>query len=180
MKTNERLVKEHEYSWKLIKQNPNKIHQLVLALGEENGGMDVLHEIVKDSRRSTKFKGIRQVFDKHCLEPEDTERYVNALDAFEKGFSRYLQTNVVIGKNSKGNKTFKPTFKRWEKHFKRWEKEHNTPKVNDNYSGLDAVFYSKPVEESNTSDMSETAELLALAIKGGAKSFKKGDVEVTF
>ena len=177
MNTTERLVPKHNYTWALIKKDYDKCHQLVLKLAEKNGGMEALNELVKDDRRVQKFCGIRSIFNENCLEESDTETYQVASAAFDKGFSRYLQSNTKIGGK------FYPTFKRWKSHYTKWKKEQQNspvqeePVVNDNFSGIEAIF----AEAAKTPAVVD--EILSIQELGrqGAKSVKSpSGWEVTF
>ena len=148
--------------------------------------MEALNELVKDDRRIQKFCGIRSVFNEMCLAESDTEEYKVTSSAFDKGFSRYMQSRTKIGGK------FYPTYKNWKKHYSRWKKEgqndtpvveENVPVVNDDFSGLQDTFVKSLLEkptESIGADNFDVLQLFAEAIKGNCKTFKKGDLEVTF
>ena len=150
---NERLVPGKNYTWALIKKDFSKCHQLFLSLAEKNGGVENLKKLVEDPKRVQKFSGIREVFDENCLErDENSEEYNVAAVAFDKGFSRYLQTNKKIA-----GKLY-PTYKRFTKHYKHWQKTQNSTapveeklEESNDYSGIEALFTEVSSAEVTTS-----------------------------
>jgi deoxyribodipyrimidine photolyase len=139
---NERLVPEKKYSWTLMKKDFNQCHQLFLFLAEKNGGVENLKALVENPNRVQKFSGIREVFDENCLERDETsEAYNDAATKFDKGFSRYLQSNKKIA-----GKLY-PTYKNFTKHYKHWQKNQNSAapveeklESSNDYSGIEALF----------------------------------------
>lgn len=139
---NERLVQEKNYSWALIKKDFNHCHQLFLSLAEKNGGVENLKKLVDDPKRIQKFSGIREVFDENCLGRDESDvQYIVAASSFDKGFSRYLQSNRKIA-----GKLY-PTYRNFTKHYKYWQKNQNssTPveeklETSNDYSGIEAIF----------------------------------------
>ncbi|AFB15410.1 hypothetical protein RW03080701_137 [Synechococcus phage S-RIM8] len=179
MNKTERLVPKQNYTWALIKKDFDRCHHLVLKLAEKNGGMESLNELVNDDRRVQKFCGIRSVFNENCLEMSDSEEYAVSSTAFDKGFSRYLQSNTKIAGK------FYPTFRKWKKHYAKWKKEKDQqnfsvqeePEVNDNFSGIEAIF----AEAAKTPSVADEILSIKELGKQGAKSVKSpSGWEVTF
>jgi len=168
MKETSRLVKGNAH-WSVIKTDNERCYQLTLALAELNGGMEALNDFIHDSSRVQKFCGVRQVFDAHCMERSDTEEYLATSDAFDKGFSRHLQTTRKI----RGKRVH--TFERFKKYYARWKKENkNTPVetteptpvpvINTDFSGLNFKFTE--AEETPSTDISnEIADIIKLSEK---------------